>query len=541
MARHAFTMASVVLASVVLMMLVTTAVRAQDGSEAACTLGDLGSASGTWIGAGFVEGSNQPAFRSTLVREFNSVTAPLYWTQTHAEPDAYDFTAADAAVDIAEANGMRVRGHPLLWGRLGTPVYVQETTDPDILRAVITEHVGTVVGRYRGRIDQYDVVNEPLRFFGDAGASDGLHESVFLRVLGPGYIREALEIAHAADPDARLFINDFFVLGPGAKQDRYFALAQELVASGAPLHGVGFQGHITPPFDPAYAPTAAETAATIDRFGALGLEVEITEVDVTLRDRHPCRLAAQRRVCRDIVAACAGLAPCTGVTFWGISDAFTWIRNFFGVDGAPLLFDELFAPKPAYFGVQDALVAAANDAGSTPDCTIVSCPDSVCPAEPPTGCCEAAADCETDLCVAGRACVANVCSDGTPVDCDDGDPCTVDTCDPSTGCRADDVVGFDAAECICYRQIPDTCSEVPLPSAVTTHLGQACALIEDARDPDRRRARRRLRKASSQLRRARSQARRAERRATIDSDCGASVEADLSDARMRVKQVRRGL
>jgi endo-1,4-beta-xylanase len=289
---------------------------------------------------------------------------------------------------VAEANGLRSRGHPLIWGRLALPSYVLDETDPDALRTMMRERIMTIVTRYRGRIAQYDVVNEPITLFGAAGETNGLEPYVFYRLLGPGYIREALEMAHAADPDAALYVNDFFVERPGDKQDRFFDLIKRLVDEGAPIHGVGFQGHVQlPGLGPTFLPTREELEAAIRRFAGLGLDVEITEVDVTLADRSACELDFQRRVYTDIMRACLAVPACTGVTTWGISDQYTWIKNFFSVDGAPLLFDESFQPKPAYFGVRNALLERIC-AGEP---CAASCLDRCgtaqgCPEAPPEGC-----------------------------------------------------------------------------------------------------------------------------------------------------------
>lgn len=328
-----------------------------DDDGAPPTVGELASERGVYVGAGFVEGSHTPEFRATVVRDYNSLTAPLYWTQSEPRRGEFDFTAADDAVAVAESAGLRVRGHPLVWGRLALPDYVRSAASAAELRAIMAEHITALVSRYRGRIEQYDVVNEPITFTGSPGVNgDGIESYVFSELLGADYIREALELAHAADPDAKLYINDFSVMEPGSKQDFFYELARGLLEAGAPLHGVGFQGHITPPFDPTYEPSRADIAATIDRFAALGLEVEITEIDVTMTP--PIDLDAQAAIYRDIASACFERPACRGITTWGISDAHSWIEEFFGVEGAPLPFDEAFQPKPAWFAIRDALLAA---------------------------------------------------------------------------------------------------------------------------------------------------------------------------------------
>lgn len=324
-------------------------------AEGSCTLGSLADALGVHVGAAFVQGNDEPIFRTTLAEHFNSTTAPLYWESTQRTPGTFDFSVPDEVVALAEANGLRVRGHPLVWGRLGLPAYVREASSADELRALLRGQLAAVLGRYRGRIAQYDAVNEPITFLGADEGTDGLDGNVFWRLLGPGWVREALDLAHELDPDAALFVNEFGVMTPGPKQERFFALIRDLVADGAPITGVGFQGHIRPPFLRDYDPTQEEIEATVRRFAALGLRVEITEIDVTIDPSAPGALDAQAETYRRLTLGCFRVPGCDGLTTWGVTDKYTWIRDFFAVDGAPLLFDAEFRPKPAYFAVADAL------------------------------------------------------------------------------------------------------------------------------------------------------------------------------------------
>lgn len=316
---------------------------------------------GFHVGASFVERNEDPEFRQVLTREFDSTTAPIYWTLVHPEPDVWDFAWPDEAVALAEEHGMRVRGHPILWGRLGLPAYVRAMTDPDALREALRELVTAIVERYRGRIAQYDVVNEPITFRGAAEDTDGLADNVFLQLHGADYVGETLRLVRELDPDAALYVNEFGVLEPGEKQDRFHALLVDLLASGAPLDGVGIQGHVTPPYWRDYAPSRDQVEAAVRRFAALGLDVEITEVDVTLDDpRSREALRGQRQTYRELFGACLAVERCTGITVWGVTDRHTWIRELFAADGAPLLFDEDYRPKPAHGGVLEALIGAPS-------------------------------------------------------------------------------------------------------------------------------------------------------------------------------------
>jgi endo-1,4-beta-xylanase len=215
------------------------------------------------------------------------------------------------------------------------------------------------VGRYRGRVAAWDVVNEAVA---DAGGL--LRDTVFSRRLGAGYIAEAFRIAHAADPGALLFYNDYGAEGLGDKSDRVLRLVGGLVAQGVPIHGVGLQMHLRAD----EAPAAEHLRANIRRLAELGLVVAVSEMDVQvhmLPGDRPARLAAQQRVYRDVVGACVAEPGCHAVTFWGFTDAHSWLAGPDGSEG-PLLFDARLAPKPAYFGVLDALSLGGAARGLSP-------------------------------------------------------------------------------------------------------------------------------------------------------------------------------
>ncbi len=242
---------------------------------------------------------------------------------------------------------MRVHGHTLVWHRQLADWLTPALTRREVARA-LASHIETLVGRYAGRIASWDVVNEAVA---DGG---GLRDTCFLRACGEDYIAEAFRRAHAADPGARLYYNDYGAEGRGRKSDAVYALVRRLLDAGVPVHGVGLQMHLRA----ARPPKPAAITASVARLLRLGLEVRITEMDVRIRRiRRRDPLALQRRVYHDAIAACAGMPGFAGVTFWGVSDRHSWIHDEFGED-APLLFDRDYAPKPAYFGVRDALAAA---------------------------------------------------------------------------------------------------------------------------------------------------------------------------------------
>jgi len=324
----------------------------------------LGHEAGIVIGAAVEphEVAADPSYPLVLAHDVASLTAEnaMKWGPVHPQPGAYDFAAADAVVALADAGPHRLRGHTLVWGALQLPAYVQSAASTDELRGYLLDHVATTIGRWGGRIAQWDVVNEPLAAVHEPPTSDGLDDNVFRRLLGPGYIAEALHLARAADPGARLYVNENGVEIPGPRQDRFFALVQELLSSGAPLDGVGFQSHVGLIPIGLY-PESATIEASLRRFADLGLEVELTELDVTLAFRAgtvPSRLEFQGEEYRNVVEACTRVPACTGVTLWGLSDRYSWLRSFFPND-RPLPFDDAWQRKPAYFGMRAALAAAA--------------------------------------------------------------------------------------------------------------------------------------------------------------------------------------
>ena len=290
-----------------------------------------------------------PIYRETFRTEFDSLTAEnrMKWANVHPQPGVWVFEPADELVEFAEANGMRIRGHNLFWGRLSLPDYVRAATTAAEARELLREHISAVAGRWAGRIAQWDVVNEPLTLTGQDQGTDGFQDNVMWRLVGPDYIAEALQLAHAADPQARLYINDFLVLGPGEKQDRLFALAEHLLEIGAPLHGIGIQGHFE-------VVTPREIETTMKRFASLGLEIELTEIDYGIdvfAGSPDEKLTAQARAYAVVAAGCVANHACKGITTWGVTDLYSWL----GVERQPLLFDPVGTRKPAFFAFRDAL------------------------------------------------------------------------------------------------------------------------------------------------------------------------------------------
>jgi endo-1,4-beta-xylanase len=327
-----------------------------------------------------VEGQDAAA-RAIVDQHFNTISPEnlLKWESVHPESARYDFAAADRYVDFGTTRGMTVIGHTLVWHNQ-TPDWVFQGTDGrradrETLLARMREHIFAVVGRYKGRIRGWDVVNEALD-------EDGtLRKTPWLEIIGEDYLIKAFEFAHQADPDAELYYNDYNLTRPdklaGAVQ-----LVKRLKAAGLRVDAIGEQGHWL--LD---SPSLAEIEATITASAGAGVDVMITELDVDVLPRdpsmygadlakrarfrettnlYPTGLPAEKQ--QELAKRYAGVFSLflehrdriARVTFWGVHDGQTWLNDF-PVPGRvnhPLLWDRQGAPKPAFSAVVDVLEAA---------------------------------------------------------------------------------------------------------------------------------------------------------------------------------------
>jgi endo-1,4-beta-xylanase len=283
-------------------------------------------------------------YETVAGREFNYLTAEyeMKWNVHEPSAGAFDFGAGDAIVGYAQSRGQRVKGHTFIWHG-ATPSWVNGLSPADF-RMAFERHIRTVASHYRGRIHAWDVVNEAV-----ADDGMGLRDTVFRQKLGDSYIADAFRLAREADPEARLFYNDYNGEGLSAKANRIYDLVRDLRMSGVPIDGVGLQMHISAQ----NRPPDASISANIRRLADLGLTVHISEMDVRISGvpgSQQMRLDAQKTAYHDVVRLCVQEPRCEVITFWGFTDAYTWISG-----DSPLLFDTQYAPKPAYTGVLDAL------------------------------------------------------------------------------------------------------------------------------------------------------------------------------------------
>ena len=280
----------------------------------------------------------------------------------HPEENRYNWEPADKIADFAEKNGLLLRGHTLCWHNQ-TPNWFFKKGDKIVtkeeLLARMKTHITDVVTRYKGKIYAWDVVNEAVLDGGDKI----YRESEFYKILGEEYIERAFEYAHAADPNAKLFYNDYNTEN-ASKRERIYQLLKKLKAKGVPINGVGLQGHWS-----IFEPTAAELEESINKFASLGLEIQFTEVDVSV---HPKRHDRSNEPFKGISEFTPDMETkqaahykmlfevfrkhkdrITGITFWNLSDKSSWLDNFpiKGRKDFPLLFDKDFKPKKAFWEV----------------------------------------------------------------------------------------------------------------------------------------------------------------------------------------------
>ncbi len=310
-----------------------------------------GAAAGRGVRVGVALQSDRlddPAVAELVATQFSSLTAEneMKWPSIETERDEMDFTGADRLVDAADAGGMEVRGHTLVWGQEvgnGMPEWLDGLSSAEV-EDELGEWIDTSVGRYAGRVDRWDVVNEPIALSG--GVVD---DNVFSEALGPDWVAWALERAHSADPGAELWINEHSVEQQPEKAEALIALVEDLQAAGAPLDGVGLQTHAFS----GQAPPPGTFAQLVERLRALGVAVAITEMDVPLVGGTT--ETTQADAYAQIVGECVA-AGCEEITLWGLDDGHTWLDAFLGQERTdPLLFDRDLQPKPAFDAVHQAL------------------------------------------------------------------------------------------------------------------------------------------------------------------------------------------
>jgi endo-1,4-beta-xylanase len=313
---------------------------------------------------------SEPAYAATLAREFSMLEPEdaLKWETLRPDPQTFDFHQADQLIDFAVRHNMKVRGHTLVWHRQNPKWLTEGNYTPAQLSRLLETHIKTVVGHYKGKIFAWDVANEAF----DEGARTGeLRNTIWSSITAEStrqdisqldarsselaYLAQCFRWAHESDPQAVLFYNEAEADEVNKKSDAVYAMVRDFKRQGVPIDGVGLQMHIEKP------PDIASISANIARFTALGVQVHITEMDVSLLvdangNATAADLQKQADIYRQIADACIVHPGCTAIQTWGFTDKYSWIGSHSKrTRGAALPFDRNYQPKPAYEAIREAL------------------------------------------------------------------------------------------------------------------------------------------------------------------------------------------
>ena len=296
---------------------------------------------GVLIGSGAINPAYlyDPQFATVLAEQFNSLSPEneLKWNFMNPSKGVYNWTAIDRLVDFADENDMVVKGHGLV-SSCCNPDYVANISNAKTLRDTMKSHFNAVMTRYHGKLNRWDVVSEAMEAQGTTLDANNF----FYKILGPDWVAESFRIAHAADPTAKLFLNENLVESLPDKRKGFLELVSKLIADGVPVHGIALQMHVT--LQPLVPGVIKEMT---DSYAALGLETVIAEFDV-----HTLDADLQTEIYSSSMkeALAAGIKD---ISFWGFTDKhlYTWIPG-----AKPLMFDEEYQPKGAFYATHDALV-----------------------------------------------------------------------------------------------------------------------------------------------------------------------------------------
>ena len=298
-----------------------------------------------------------------ILQQFNSLTPEnsMKMAPIHPAEDRYNWNDADTIVVFAMRNGLKIRGHALCWHNQAPSWLFKDsagnTVTKEILLQRLRDHITTVVDHYKGKVYAWDVVNEAISDKPD----EYLRPSLWYQICGEEYIAKAFEYAHAADPGAILFYNDYNEIN-ATKREKIYKLVKGLKDAGVPIGGIGLQGHWA-----INEPSRDQLDSTLKKFSDLGLKIQVTELDISVypkehstRDRKAedadtaftaekeTRQIDEYKMCFELFRKYKNVI--SGVTFWNISDRHSWLDNFpvRGRKDHPLLFDKDLKPKKVF-------------------------------------------------------------------------------------------------------------------------------------------------------------------------------------------------
>ena len=309
------------------------------------------------------QGLKRPEEAELIIQQFGSMTPEnaMKMGPIHPRENEYFWKDADSIVAFAKQHGLKVRGHNLCWHNQAPRwLFIDSTLNPpdtvskELLLKRLKEHITAVVTRYKRSVYAWDVVNEVI----SDNPSEYFRNSPFYKICGEEFVAKAFEYAHAADPDALLFYNDYDEIVP-SKREKIIKMVKGLKKAGVPIHGVGLQAHWS-----IYDLTEGQVDSTLSEFAALDLKIQITELDIKVqpagnrttpdtartynREREQKQTEQYEMVFR-LLRKYRNVI--SGVTFWNVSDKYSWLDRRGGGKAYPLLFDTTYIPKPAYWKV----------------------------------------------------------------------------------------------------------------------------------------------------------------------------------------------
>ena len=311
---------------------------------------------------------NNSNYRNIISKEFSSVTTEntLKWQAVHPSKDVFDFSGGDVIAQFCSTNNKRMHGHCLVWYQ-SIPHWVQNFTGDSLAwEQLFKDHIQKVAAHYKGKATSWDVVNEAFHDedgslrVQDVNANDKKDDGcLWARHLGRNYIARAFIYAHEADPNAKLFYNDYGQESNDKKTDSIVAMAQNFKAKGVPINGLGIQMHIN-------INTSKEgIVKAFQKLAATGLLIHISELDISVNPKGdstiqftPALAQQQAAMFAYVVQQYKNIVPAAqqyGITIWNVTDKDSWLRSFYKRKDWPVLFDDDYAKKPAYYSFKDAL------------------------------------------------------------------------------------------------------------------------------------------------------------------------------------------
>jgi GH35 family endo-1,4-beta-xylanase len=312
---------------------------------------------------------SNPLHNSIVAGEFSMITPANSMKMNLIQPKQgmFDFTDTDALVGWAAMNGLEFRGHPLVWHTQAPSWLTSPTTGSnadgsftrDEMIAIMYAHIDGLMGRYKGKFPYWDVVNEAI---------DGAdyRATFWQKTIGNDFIDLAFTHAHAADPDAKLYYNDYNDEQKGTpKGDRVFELVKDLKMRGIPIDGVGFQGHYYIEPDGKTATGVPDMQAIRDnmaRYAEIGVDVQITECDFRIgKPLDDNKKQVQSKFFTDLLQACIDAPNCSHFTAWGLSDLDSWVPDTFPEYDYAHLFDTHLMPKAGYLAMSQVFAQYNTD------------------------------------------------------------------------------------------------------------------------------------------------------------------------------------